>query len=153
MRKRVIPLVFLLIAILGSLACTMWGERPARVWKDVTGGESLERVFWLNVKSKNWSELEPHLAPNFVLVTPSGSFDRIAALEHWKQLDLEDYSLGDFNIQLNGDTYVVSYIVNLRGKGSNGPLTQQPVRTMTVWQRQGQQWMALAHAASPVTKQ
>jgi Domain of unknown function (DUF4440) len=152
MRKRMIQLMFVFATILVSAACTVWGERPARVWKDVTGGESLERVFWSDIKAKNWSDLEPHLAPNFILVTPSGSFDRLAAVEHWKELDLEECSLGDFDIQLNGDTYVVSYIVNLRGKGSKGPIPQGAVRAMTVWQHQGREWLALAHAASPTAR-
>src|SRR5262249_16395161 len=118
MRKRMIAIQLGLSVILIFGGCTVWSERPAQAWKDVTGGESLERVFWQHIKGKNWTNLEPHLAPNFVLVTPSGSFDRIAAIEHWKQLDLEDYTLGDFNIQLNGDTYVVSYIVNMRARRS-----------------------------------
>src|SRR5436853_2082077 len=108
MRKPMIRLNFALILVLLWSGCTVWHERPAKTWSDVTGGESLERVLWRDIKAKDWKDLEPHLAPNFVLVTPSGSFDRIAALEHWKGLELEDYTLGDFNIQLNGDTYVVS---------------------------------------------
>jgi hypothetical protein len=140
---------WLLIMILLFPACTMWNERPAKAWNDVTGGESLERVLWRNIKDKNWKELEPHLAPNFVLVTPSGSYDRLAAMEHWKQLNLEEYSLGNFDVQLNGDTYVVSYMVNLRANRSGRELTPDPLRVMTVWQHQGSQWLMLAHAASP----
>jgi Domain of unknown function (DUF4440) len=149
MRARFVVLNCTLIVILLSSACTMWNEHPAKVWTDVTGGESLEHVLWRDIKAKNWKDLEPHLAPNFVLVTPSGSFDRLAAMEHWKGLDLEDYSLGDFNIQLNGDTYVVSYIVHMRGHRGEHQVTQNPLRTMTVWQHQGREWLMLAHSASP----
>ena len=149
MRPQVVTLNLMLIVIVLFPACTVWNERPAKTWNDATGGESLERVLWQNIKAKKWNDIEPRLAPNFVLVTPSGSYDRLAALEHWKGLNVQDYTLGEFDIQLNGDTYVVSYIANLRGERSGRQLREDPIRVMTVWQQQGREWLMLAHSASP----
>jgi uncharacterized protein DUF4440 len=149
--KRLTALVLSLTATLWLAGCTIWGEHKAHAWTEVTGGESLERVFWEQVKNKKWTELEPHLAATYVLVTPEGSFERAAALEHWKQLDLAEYSLGDFSVQPSGDTYVVAYTLVLRGRLAGQPLAETPLRAMTVWQHLRREWYAIAHSASPAT--
>jgi hypothetical protein len=138
--------------ILASLAgCTVWGEHKPTAWTDITGGESLERVFWHEVQAKHWTILESHLAPNFVLTIPTGTFDRAAALEHLKQLQIQDYSLGELQSQLNGNTYTVTYILNIRGIADGKPVPATPLRAMSVWQRQvREQWIMLAHSATPV---
>src|SRR5207244_3752161 len=134
MRKRLTALVLSLMTMLWWAGCTMWGERKPHVWKDVTGGESLERVFWEQVKNKKWAELEPHLAATYVLVTREGTLDRTTGLEYWKQLEIREYSLGDFNVQPNGNTYVVAYTLSLHGS----PLGETLVRDARVCQeRQG----------------
>jgi hypothetical protein len=143
-------LVIALTATIPLTACTMWPERKPLAWTDVTGGESLERAFWHDLKAKNWKDLEPHLAATYVLVTPDGTFDRQAALERWKQLDVQEYSLGEFTVQLNGNAYVVSYTVNVKGTLANKPLPATPMRAMTVWQQYARDWLALAHSATPM---
>jgi hypothetical protein len=151
MRKRLTALVLSLMTMPCMAGCTVWGVHKPRAWTEVTGGESLERVFWDQVKNKKWTELEPHLAATYVLITPEGNFDRAAALEHWKQLDVREYSLGDFKVQPNGNTYVVAYTVILRGKLAGQPLPDTPMRAMTVWQQLARDWYAIAHSASPAT--
>ena len=151
MRKRLTALVLSLMAMPCMAGCTIWGEHKPRAWTEVTGGESLERVFWDQVKHKKWTELETHLAATYVLITPEGNFDRAAALEHWKQLDVREYSLSDFNVQPNGNTYVVAYTLILRGKLAGQPLPDTPMRAMTVWQHMARDWYAIAHSASPAT--
>jgi hypothetical protein len=147
--RRSVLLSIPLLAISLLAACTMWPERKPQKWTDVTGGESLERAFWSDLKGKNWKDLEPHIAATYVLVTADGTFDRTQALERWKQLDIQDYSLGEFNIQLNGNAYVVSYTVNLRGRLAGKPLPSTPLRAMTVWQQYARDWLTLAHSATP----
>ena len=151
MRKRLTALVLSLMTMLWWAGCTMWGERKPHVWKDVTGGESLERVFWEQVKNKKWAELEPHLAATYVLVTREGTLDRTTGLEYWKQLEIREYSLGDFNVQPNGNTYVVAYTLSLHGKLAGHPLPDTPMCAMTVWQHLARDWYAIAHSESPAT--
>jgi hypothetical protein len=150
MRNCLIGLVLSLLILLAG--CTLWGEHKPRVWKDVTGGESLERVFWGQLKNKKWTELEPHMAANYVLGTPGGTLDHAAALEHWKQLDIQDYSLGEFNTQLSGDTYVVTYTALLHGKLAGQPLPETPMRVMGVWQHVARDWFAVAHSIAPASQ-
>lgn len=138
--------------ILGTLiGCTVWGEHKPTAWTDITGGESLERVFWREVQAKHWTDLESHLAPNFVLTIPTGTFDRAAALDHLKELQLHDYSIGELQSQLNGNTYTVTYILNIRGVINGRSVPTAPLRAMSVWQRQvREQWVMLAHSATPM---
>jgi hypothetical protein len=150
MRKLIwLASVLLVTGVLTS--CSVWPERKPRKWSDVTGGESLERAFWNDLKAKNWNDLEMHIAATYVLVTPEGTLERAQALEHWKQLDIREYSLGDFNVQLNGNAYVVSYAVTVRGTIAGKPLPTTPIRAMTVWQQYARLWLALAHFAAPAS--
>jgi hypothetical protein len=143
-------LLSVLLAMLTFTSCTVWPERKPLAWTDVTGGESLERAFWHDLKAKNWKDLEPHIASTYVLNTPDGTFDRAAALQRWQQLDIQDYSLGDFTIHLNGNAYVVSYTVILKGTLAGKALPSTRIRAMTVWQQYARDWLALAHSATPV---
>jgi hypothetical protein len=127
-------------------ACTVWGDRPVKTWSDVTGGESLERNFWREVKAKNWTELERHLAGNFVSASTRGTRDRAATVEYLKQLQLDEYSLGDFQVELNGQALVVNYSLTATGTIEGRPLPAGPVRMMSVWQQQKSGWTAIAHS-------
>lgn len=143
--------LFLLLA-LGWLAvltaCTVYGKSPAtrNHWVDATGGESLERSFWEDVKSKAWDQLAAHIAANYVATTPEGEQDRAAALEALKRFDLKDYSLANLRTELNGNTFVVTYELTLAGSLNGQPIPSNPVRMMTVWQKQSRGWVAIARS-------
>jgi hypothetical protein len=137
-------LLILLVATLTMSGCTMWKESPAHAWKEITGGESLEQMFWQELKAKNWNEIEQRLAGNFVAITPHGQLDRAAFLDHLKQLQLDDYSLGEMQVELNTQTLVVTYVVTLRG-AINGQPISSPLRMMSVWQKQNAGWIQIAH--------
>lgn len=139
-------LVLLLGVTLGLSGCTVWGEHPVRSWKDATGGEGLERNYWSEVKAGHWDELQRHIASNYVSFTPEeGRLDREAALAHVQQLHLEEYSLGNFQTELNGGTLVVTYTITMRGTFGGQAVPAAPVRMMTVWQQEKSGWMAIAH--------
>jgi hypothetical protein len=140
-------ILLLAITAVSFQGCTMWKERPARTWAEATGGEGLERNFWKEVRAKNWLELERHLGGTYVSVTPQGSFNRAASLDRLRQLELSDYSLGDFLIELNGTTMIVTYTITMKGTFNGSPLTAQPLRVMSVWQQHKSGWMTIAHSA------
>lgn len=117
-----------------------------KAWTDVTGGESLERNFWREVKDRNWTELERHLAGNFVSASPRGTRDRAATLDYLKQLQLDEYSLGDFQVELNGQALVVNYSLTVKGTMEGRALPTAPIRMMSVWQQQKAGWTAIAHS-------
>lgn len=126
--------------------CTLWAERPVRQWNDATGGEGLERNFWREVQAKNWVELERHLAGNYISVESEGWWDRPAALERLRKLQLNEYSLGEFQVELNGSTLVVTYTIAMNGSFNGQPLPSMPLRMMGVWQQHKSGWAAIAHS-------
>ncbi len=144
-------LAFLLILSLVLIlpACTMWSQPGAASWKDATAGEQLERLFWDTVKARNWSELERHIAPGFVLQSPAGLRDRSQTLARLHQVQLSDYSLGDVSTQLQGNTLVVTYSITRRGSLDGQPLPVSPVRMMSVWQQVKRGWILIAHSDTP----
>jgi hypothetical protein len=150
-------LIYLLAAIVilsftVNSACTFYGEHPARAFADATGGEGLERVFWKEVQAANWVQVDRSLASNYSGVTSTGTLDRAAALDQYRQLQLKDCTLGDLKTELNGNTIVVTYAITLNGtmNGSAGqqPLPSSPQHMMTVWQQQKSGWIQIAHSVS-----
>jgi hypothetical protein len=142
--RRVISMLSAIMLLAG---CTMWREHQVTEFKDATGGEGLERSFWKEVKAKHWNALEGHLAGNYVSFTPEeGRFDRVSMLAHLQKVQLDDFSLGDLQTELNTETLVVTYAITMRGTFAGQPLPSGPVRMMTVWQKQKAGWVAIAHS-------
>jgi hypothetical protein len=140
-------------ALLAGSACTFYKDVPARSMAEATGGEGLERVFWKNVQSANWIEMERALASNYAGVTPDGTLDRSATIAQYRNWQLKDYAIGDLQTELNGSTIVVTYTVTLNGTLADGtsspkPLSSGPQHMMTVWQQQKKGWVAIAHSSS-----
>jgi len=156
----------LALALLGCLfagCSTMWKEKPTG-WSNATGAEQFERLFWQDVKDKNWTEVEAHLASSYVYQSSGALRDHDAALEHFKKLDIADYMLGDVQVHVGGlspkttangktnelQTYtvVVTYTMDLKGTYEGQPLELSHVRMMSVWQQQKKSWETIAHADS-----
>jgi Domain of unknown function (DUF4440) len=140
-------LTVIVLSTLMLAGCTMWREHEVSDFKDATGGEGLERSFWKQVRAKRWNAVEGRLASNFVSLTPEeGRLDRAAALARLQHLQLDEYALGNLQTELNGETLVVTYAITMRGTFDGQPLPADPVRMMTVWQKQKSGWMAIAHS-------
>jgi hypothetical protein len=148
MRSR-LAAAALLIATLGStLACTIAKERPARNFAETTGGEGMERMFWSDIKAANWVEVERMLASNYAGVTPAGIIDRTAALDQFRQMKLNDFSIGDLRTELNTSTFVVTYTITMNGTAGSHTLPSGPQHMMTVWQQQKKGWVMIAHSVT-----
>jgi Domain of unknown function (DUF4440) len=133
----------LLVVIMSS--CTVW-KNPPKGWNGATGGEQLVHLFWDDIKAKNWSELDKHLAPTFVANSPDATRDRAAAIEHWKQYDLQSVNIADVQVQTAGADFIVTATVTATGTVGGKPLTGQPIHTMSVWQQVSKGWTMVAHA-------
>lgn len=137
--------VLLAVALSGGTACTVYPYREARVFADATGGEGAERAFWLAIQQKHWNAIDTCMAPNFVFVTPEGRVDRTAALAGIEKLKLDEASMGDITTEMNGNTFVVIYTLTLRGTRDGQPLPTAAQRRVSVWQRQKNSWVLIAH--------
>src|SRR3954470_7850508 len=89
MLKR-LSAAIVLVAMMSS--CSMY-KTPKKGWAGATGGEQLERLFWDEIKAKNWTEVDHRLEPNFTATTPTSRFDKAASLERWKQYELQSVNL------------------------------------------------------------
>jgi hypothetical protein len=147
MRPRLAAIPLLLSLMLG-LACTIAKERPARSFAEATGGEALERIFWKEIQAGNWTEIERVLASNYMGETPAGSLDRTATLDQYRQWKLTDFAIGDLKTEMNGPTFIVTYIITLNGTAAGQPLPSGPQHMMTVWQEHKSGWMIIAHSVS-----
>jgi hypothetical protein len=136
----------LLAALLLLSSCTFYADHPVKILGDATGGEGLERAFWNDIQKQDWKDLDRHIASNFVYVTPAGRRERGEALEQIEQLRVREYSLGDLTTEMNRDTFLVTYMITLRGTAQGQELLNQPQRRMTVWQQQKGGWMVIAHS-------
>src|ERR1700758_38944 len=110
---RILVVCAFLAILAACCGCTMWKEKPPTAWSSATGAEHFEKLMWEDVKNKDWTDFERHLAPTFVSVDASGRRDRQGMVESVKALTLTDYSLGDFKVETNGADFVVTYTVRM----------------------------------------
>lgn len=134
-RLRSLLAVSIVLVIIFT-GCTMWSEPKNPSWKQATGVEQMERLLWQEMKAKNWTEVEAHLASNYTHIAPEGVTDKQATLEIFKKMTLQDYSLGEFQVTQSGDTWLVTYTATysfLNEGKTTGPKTN---RVLSVWQKQ-----------------
>ena len=132
----------LLVVIMSS--CTVW-KNPPKGWNGATGGEQLEHLLWDDIKAKHWAELERHMGPTFVANSPDATRDRGAAIEHWKQYELQSVSLADVQVQTAGADFLVTATLSATGSVAGKPIPSQPIHTMSVWQQVSKGWTLVAH--------
>src|ERR1700733_3044042 len=147
-RVRWMPILGLVAVLLLEAGCTMNKEHPANSFADATGGEGLERVFWKSVAAADWTDVERVLASNYSGVSASGTLDKAAALEQYRQWQLKEDSLGDLKKEFNGNTIGLTYLFTLKvSTGGGSPLPSGPQHMMSVWQQQKKGWVEIAHTA------
>src|SRR5437899_2381634 len=139
----------LMLALLATSAlagCTMWSEPKHASWKNATGLEQHERLFWQALKDKDWLNVESHMASNFKLVTADKIYTKDEAVALYKGMTLVDFSIGDFDITQSGDTWVVNYTATYSFDAQGKRSQLEKVREMSIWQKQKSGWVGIAHA-------
>ena len=150
-KARALFLCLLAAALAACSGCTVWKEKPVNSWSGATSAEQFERLMWHDVKARHWSQVESHLAPSFVSVSPGGTRDRAATMDCLKSISLTDYTLGDFNTASHGADMIVTYTARVAGTHNGQALPSEPVRMMTVWQQVTKNWIAIAHSETPAS--
>ena len=140
MNKKHLPWMALVLLL---LSCGGTPKHPT--WTNSTGAEQCERLMWQSIQNKQWQEVDHHLAPLFMGVNTAGqSLDHAAWIEHWKQSQVKDYSLGELSAQPAGTDVVVSYIVHFND-GSVGSIPPgSGVRVVSVWQSVKKGWVLIS---------
>ena len=141
MRKQGLIAVVLLCLI--ATGCSLWGKR-APGFSGATGGEQLQRAFLDEIKNKHWTEVEQRLSANFVLVTSGGVFDRAAAMERIRSLDLKGYTLSDLTVRPQGADAVIVYLISVDGTTNGNALPSDPQRMVSTWQEVAGHWILIS---------
>jgi hypothetical protein len=129
--------------------CTLWKQPKNPSWKNATGSEQYERLMWKSIQEKNWKDAGAHLAPMFVGVSADGRrFDRAGWLEHWKNIEIRDLSLGELTVQSSGADMVVTYELQLQASGI--PAAAKGFRVVSVWQQLQRGWVLTAQSATVI---
>jgi hypothetical protein len=139
--------VILLLAVLAS-SCTMWKEKQPKTWNSATGPEAFEQLLWQDIQAGRWAEVERRMAPTFVTIGPEDRYDRAGAMEQLRKLQITGFALGEVEVRPNGDTAVITYVLTLTGSHAGEPLSA-PLRRMSVWQKQGKEWLLIASTGMP----
>jgi hypothetical protein len=141
MRKQ--ALAFALVLCMVSTGCSVWGKR-APGFSGATGGEQLQRAFLDEIKNKNWTEVERRLSANFVLVTPAGVYDRTAAMERIRNLDLRGYTLSDVSVRPQGADAVLTYLISVDATMNSQAVPPEPQRVASTWQDVSGHWILIS---------
>ncbi len=147
--SKATPAALLVVLMLGG--CTMWKEKQPATWQSATGAGQFERLFWQEIKARNWPEVEKRMSATVVIVLPSGTRDRAAQMEFLKGLEVTDYSIGEMEVRPNGNDMVVTYSIIVRGTLNGQPLQPGPWRMLSVWQQVGTSWVSIVQAGMPAT--
>jgi hypothetical protein len=143
---RRLSILAAMVALLSLSACTKWAEKKHPSWREATSGEHLVNLFWGEVKAKNWMGLEAHVGAEFMGVSPKGTMDRAALMEHVRGFDLQSFQIGEVETRPAGKDLLVSYVITVRGTHSGKPIPETPIRMMSVWQELGHGWVLVAHS-------
>ena len=144
--------VFCVVLLLVNTGCTLWGEKKNPSWNHATSGEHLERLFWQDVKAKNWKSLEARMAPMLVSTLGGNVRDRAMTLEYAKSLDVKEFQIGEVESRPAGVDLIVTYVINLKGAASGKALPSEPMRVMSVWQPLSKGWVLVAQSSSPAAQ-
>lgn len=151
MRTSRIAVLIIAALMFGTTSCTMWGEKKTNSWKSVTAGEELTRLFWQEVKQKNWTEVRNHMSATVVGVNSNGTFDRDGTLTNIKKMDISDFQVGEVQTQISGEHLLVAYTLAARGTVDGRPLPTT-VRYLSIWQLVRSGWVLVAQSEIPVAQ-
>lgn len=144
MRRLRIALGIALALIL--CGCTAGHPPESQQWKEATGAEAHERLWWKAVQDKDFPTAERRLAPIYTLVTTAGIADRERAVQYFRSLDLTSINFADVQVQPEGNDLVVSYVATVQARSSSAP---QRYYMVTVWQHVEHGWIAIEHSETP----
>lgn len=141
-KRHCLSLILLSALSLIPISCTVAAQPKVSTWKNSTGAEAFQRLFWQAVKEKDWLQVESHMASNFVYLGTSGSKDKQQEITYLRSLELKDFSLGEINVTGQGADTIVTYTITLVG-----PQTTSPSKQMAIWQQQKSGWVLVALAS------
>lgn len=144
-------LLLTLMALTFMVGCA--GEQKQPTWTNATGAEQNERLMWQSIQNEEWVNVERHLSPTFVGVTTNGRLcDRAAWVELWQIAEVQEFSLGDMQIQPEGTDMKVTYILHVKAS-AKALLPSSGLRVISIWQEVKSRWMLTATSITAIQNQ
>jgi len=131
------------------VSCTQGKPPGLQSWKNATGAEAYERLFWKAIEDADFAAAERRMAPIYTLTSPAGIATRDKAVEYFRALNLKHIDIAELRVDPEGADMVVSYVATLETKSSSSPARYYMT---TVWQQAKHGWIAICHSevrASP----
>jgi hypothetical protein len=147
----VMRLLFALMAFTLVAGCA--GEPKHATWTNATGAEQNERLMWHAIQGEDWGNVERHLSPTFIGVATNGRmFDRAGWVQLWHAAEVQEFSLGDMQIQPEGTDMKVTYILHVKAS-AKAPLPSSGLRVISIWQEVKSRWMLTAMSITAIQNQ
>lgn len=146
--RRCLSLIVVAVAAI-SLSCTQGKPPRFQSWKNATGAEAYERLFWKAIEDGDFAAAERRMAPIYTLTSSAGIATRDKAVEYFRALNLKHIDIADLRVDPEGADMVVSYVATLETRSSSSPARYYMT---TVWQQAKLGWIAICHTevrASP----
>jgi hypothetical protein len=144
---------FVFVVGLSILLVGCAGEPKHATWTNATGAEQNERLMWQSIQSKDWANVERHLSPTFIGVPPDGRmFDRAGWVEQWKGGDVQEFSLGDMQVQPEGTDMKVTYVLHVKAS-AKALLPSSGLRVISIWQEVKSRWILTAMSITAIQNQ
>jgi hypothetical protein len=150
--RRLSSLCSLVIGI-GLLIAGCAGEPKHATWTNATGAEQNERLMWQAIQGEDWVNVERHLSSTFIGVATNGRMlDRAGWVELWQAAEVQEFSLGDMQIQPEGTDMKVTYILNVKAS-AKAPLPSSGLRVISIWQEVKSRWILTTMSMTAIQSQ
>ena len=147
-KLRLFVLICLLLMVSGQAAFAAELEMT-----DARLGETLVRLFWADVKAKNWDAVASTFADGFQSIRVNGATGRDKELALCKKISIGNYKLTDFKVTRQGPILTVSYRASVEEVFGGKKHTVKNVVRQSVWLNVGGKWKMIARAVMrPVRK-
>ena len=138
---------------IGLLIAGCAGEAKHPTWTNATGAEQNERLMWQAIQDEDWVNVERHLSPTFIGVATNGRMlDRTGWVELWQSAEVQEFSLGEMQIQPEGTDMKVTYILHVKAS-AKAPLPSSGLRVISIWQEIKSRWMLTAMSITAIQNQ
>lgn len=138
---RLFVLICFLLMVSGQAAFSAEPEMT-----DARLGEMLVRLFWADVKAKNWDAVASTFADGFQSVRVNGATDRVRELALYKKISIGNYKLTGFKVTRQGPVLTVSYRASVEEVFGGKKHTAKDVVRQCVWLNVGGKWKMIARA-------
>ena len=122
-------------------------DKPGQEKSLLQRGESLVREFFQDIHNSNISGLQNKISRHFQGIHNFGATTKEQELRTIKDIKLEKYSLGNFQVTGDDDILVVTYTVEAEETIKGKEVPKKPIPRLSVFVRgENSNWKLIAHA-------